>query len=236
MKKILMFVAVLIAVIPCSVGAKSYEIKDYNIKIYLSEDYDVFTRDNIDEDLLDKYYLTYDEYLSLLKKGNIYLDAINEDGEEIFIITGSDELEMNNLTNYSSEDIKLFATTLLEDGLTQDYQVYKYNNITYIVTNYYDEDGEVSVVEYGTIVNSHYIKISLQVYDDYISDASIEDFDNIVRNLEIKLDPNKTTEDASFNIFDGIVIVILLAMAVGVILVIIALVKSIKNNKKRKNI
>lgn len=235
MKKILMFVAVLIAVIPVSVGAKSYEIKDYNIKIYLSEDYDVFTRDNIDEDLLDKYYLTYDEYLSLLKQGNIYLDAINEDGEEIFIITGTDELEMNNLTNYSDEDIKLFATTLLEDGLTQDYKVYKYNNITYIVTNYYDEEEDVSVVEYGTIVNSHFIKISLQVYDDYISDASIEDFDNIVRNLEIKLDPNKTTEDASFNIFDGIVIVILLAMAVGVVLVIIALVKSIKNNKKRKN-
>lgn len=213
MKKILMFIVAIVLVAPTVASAKSYEIKDFNLNVEIPDSWVVFTRDNLEGNTdLAKFSLQKDSYLESMKTQKIYMDAISEDMVEVFVRINPEEVEMNNLSNYSDEDVKLFAKTLFEGN---DYSIVKYDDITYVTSESYDSESEVSIIDYGTVVNGYYYNFSVQVYDTKVSDEISNEFAGIVKNAKFTLDPNKTTEKDDASLLDVVIGLAVIGLAIG---------------------
>ena len=70
-KKILLF---LFLILPVTLFAKEYDLKDTNLKIALDSNWTVFTRDNIkDNSLLSKYDMTEEYLTNYMNKRDCFL-------------------------------------------------------------------------------------------------------------------------------------------------------------------
>src|SRR5574344_2085493 len=83
-KKILLF---LFLILPVTLFAKEYDLKDTNLKIALDSNWTVFTKDNIkDNSLLSKYDMTEEKLTNYMNKRDANLDAFHKNGYQLIII------------------------------------------------------------------------------------------------------------------------------------------------------
>lgn len=208
--KYLKIIVMCLIFIPNIIFAKQISIDEFDIMIDISDDWDVFTRDNlIDNNNLIKYGLTKDEALENMKSNSIYIDAVY--GNYEFFLRANHDATIYNLNNYKYSDIHQFAKALIKSSGADNYEIIKNNNIVYIKSKYIDTSLNAYLIEYVTIINKNNITFTLQSYDDYPNDDFEMYVENIIKNASIKV----KYENEKSNIWINILYTILISVIVG---------------------
>lgn len=227
--KYLKIIVMCLIFIPNIIFAKQISIDEFDIMIDISDDWDIFTRDNlIDNNNLIKYGLTKDEVLENMKSNSIYIDAVY--GNYEFFLRANHDATIYNLNNYKDSDIHQFAKTLIKSSGADNYEIIKNNNIVYIKSKYIDTSLNVYLVEYVTIINKNNITFTLQSYDDYPNDDFEMYVENIIKNVSIKV----KYENEKSNIWSNILYTILISVIVGGLIFGISFL--INNRKKESKV
>ena len=193
MKKILLFI---ISLLPIFVYAKEYDIKDINLKLNASDDWMVFTRDNLDnnEDL-ESLGLTKEMILPSYEQQGIYFDGINND-VELLVIIPNIKLEVNNLSHFDDDIVKDTGKELAKKVGTDNYGTYSAKH-KFAVINYFDKATNFYIVNYYTVVNAKGYNFQIQKATEINSD-DIKKLENIVDTVEIEELPGFEKEKEEF--------------------------------------
>lgn len=230
MKKI-KYLLLLILFIPLNIYATEVSIKDLDMQITVGDEWLVFTRDNLSDEKIQNYLqeqnIPEKNIMNNMENIHSYFDGIKGNNE--FIIRSVVNDDVNNLSNYSQEDLELFGTSLNEKTEATTFEIIKYNDITYIKTEYYDESAKANILEYVTIVNRNCITYTIQNYEDKIDDETKKEIDEIIKSIHIKIDPKYKSEENFFQQF-----FIIGAVAFGIIIVSVVILIIVK--KKIKDI
>ena len=212
MKKILLLI---ISLFPFLVMAKDYDIKDINLKFNVSDEWIVFTRDNLDNNKdLEDLGLTKDDLLPSYKLQGIYFDGI-KDGIELLVMVPNLKLEVNNLSNFSDNLVKDTAKELGKKVNTDNFSTY-YAKHKFATVNYYDAKTQLYIVNYYTVVNAKGYNFQIQKSTE-ITDDDIKSLEKIIDTVEIETLPGyekDDTKDKTFN-FKNILIDALIGAVVG---------------------
>jgi len=212
MKKILLLI---ISLFPFLVMAKDYDIKDINLKFNVSDEWIVFTRDNLDNNKdLEDLGLTKDDLLPSYKLQGIYFDGIKDD-IELLVMVPNIKLEVNNLSNFSDNLVKDTAKELGKKVNTDNFSTY-YAKHKFATVNYYDAKTQLYIVNYYTVVNAKGYNFQIQKSTE-ITDDDIKSLEKIIDTVEIETLPayeKDETKEKSFS-FKNILIDALIGAAVG---------------------
>ena len=212
MKKILLLI---ISLFPFLVMAKDYDIKDINLKFNVSDEWMVFTRDNLDNNKdLEDLGLTKDDLLPSYKLQGIYFDGI-KDSIELLVMVPNIKLEVNNLSHYSENVVKETANELGKKLNTDKVGTY-YAKHKFATVNYFDSKTQLYIVNYYTVVNAKGYNFQIQKSTE-ITDEDIKSLEKIIDTVEIETLPGyekDETKEKSFS-FKNILIDALIGAAVG---------------------
>lgn len=164
MKKIVIVFLLLIMLIPFGVKAKTYELDNLDMEITFSDDWYVFTRDNLENNSDLDYLGVSKEYMeTVFENAEAYIDAAPKDFSVEFFLRIRNAEDVNNLSNYSDEDVEELAKEVAKLVETKEYTTYK-NDYKYVITRYPDVlDGQTyNIISYYTIVNGKGYTFTLQ--------------------------------------------------------------------------
>jgi len=157
-KKIISFFLILVLVIPITVCAKKYNLSDTDMSIDMDDtEWYVFTRDNLKNNSeLDELGISYDYLYNVMNSNYIYLDAIlyfeTDDDYIEFFVRKKKQVEVNNLSNYSNDEVLELAEELAGKHNAKKYEIYN-NNYKFIKLDYYEKGLYLN--EYYTIINGY---------------------------------------------------------------------------------
>ncbi len=197
MKKILIFLIMLL--VPFAVSAKEVEVPDMNLKMNLDDNWDIFTRDNLDNNpTLEEYGISKDDIMSLFKQGNIYIDALANDNDFEFFAIILNVGQMNNLANYTDEIINKELVPELKKELQKNYsnisiKIKEVGTYKYLIVEFYDSTTQKQLYKYYTVVNALGYNFQIQKKGK-ITDEEKKMLDDIVSTTEIKVEPSKANE------------------------------------------
>ena len=228
-KKILLF---LFLILPVTLFAKEYDLKDTNLKIALDSNWTVFTKDNIkDNSLLSKYDMTEEYLTNYMNKRDAYLDAFHKNGYQL-IIRMQDITKINNLSNRTENEIKAFANQIIESTKVDKYDIYKQNNITYIKIIYKISSTNSYSIEYLTVVNNKLYIFDIICGKEYPSENTLSSSNNLINSVNITIDSKYKKEEGDYFFTSALGMIICGISLAFVILIIYFIIKT----KKKKNI
>lgn len=164
MKKILIIFLLFIMLIPIGVNAKTYRVNDLDLEITFSDDWYVFTRENLDDNSDLEYLGITKEYMeTIFENAEAYIDAAPKDFSIEFFLRVRNVEDINNLNNYSDKDVEELAKEVAKLVETKEYTTYK-NDYKYVITKYPDvlEGKTYDIISYYTIVNGKGYTFTLQ--------------------------------------------------------------------------
>lgn len=172
MKKTLILIILILAMVPTTVHAKKFYPKgtDLNIDIDDTEWY-VFTRDNLKNNPeLEEIGVTYDYLSEFMNNNYVYLDSAlfyedNSDNIELLIRKKPID-DIKNLSNFSNDDVMELAKELSKKQNADIYDIYQ-TNYKYAYLKY--QDSGYYLVEYFTIVNGGSYTVTIQKKSEYTS-------------------------------------------------------------------
>ncbi|GEM_PF-1538542 len=207
---------------------KSYEVKEAEMTIDISDEFIVFGRivDEFDENL-ELIGSSKKELENVFKKGNIYLNAVMIPPEYEIVLTlaeyeGSQDIFDFNLFSESELDTlgkQLSSGSTEESGITYTgYETYKQNQAQFIVFDLYQESasGKVYGKQYYTIINGQAINITMHSYTGELPAEKLEVLKNTVDSINFKEVREKPR--------DGVMSNPMLNASVKMILIVVALV------------
>ena len=214
MKKMLLFI---ISLFPIFVWAKEYDIKDINLKLNVSDDWTVFTRDNLDNnEELKSLGLTKELLLPSYEKQGIYFDGINND-VELLVIIPDIKLDVNNLSHFDNDVLKDTGKELAKKVGTDKYSTYTAKH-KFAVINYFDKATNLYIVNYYTVANAKGYNFQIQKATEINSD-DIKKLENVVDTVEIEELPGFEKEKEEYTkktfSFKNILIGALIGAVVG---------------------
>ena len=167
MKKLLILILILI---PINIKAAEYDVKSANLKISFSDDWYVFTRENIEnnEDLKN-IKVTADYMNKFFNTNSAYIDAIKSNLE--FVLRIGDEVDFESLTSYPDEKVSEIAQDFGAINKTSDYKTYT-NKYKYIVLNYKVNDYYIHI--YATVINSKWYTFTVQKKSEFKAEEITE--------------------------------------------------------------
>ena len=192
MYKRIIILLIMFVVLPYSVDAQTLNLNEKDLKMDISDEFTVFTRDNyVGNPNLNKFGLTEEFMKKVFENDEVYIDAINDKELEFLLFIEEDPyLDINNLSNYEDE--------YLED-LISDYEsvenilsasIYK-NNYKYLYLSQYN--GSFYSINYYTIVNGRGYKFRIQTIKE-IDETEELYLKNIVDSVEFEIDENLKEE------------------------------------------
>lgn len=189
MKKLMAFL--IIALFPFFVFAEEYVDSNIRVKLDVSDDYIVLTRNNIaNNPNLSKLNLTEDQIRDIMGKSGIYFDIVKNDiSYEILVVVPDVDLPINNLTGISDALLDSFKKEAANKVGASISSIYK-NNYDFIVVDYYDDSMGYYIVNYYTVVNSKGYNFQIQKKTT-ITDEDKNNLKKIVDSVEF-LDFNET--------------------------------------------
>ena len=187
MKKI--YLLIVLMLMPILVIAKEYEVKDLDLKLSISDDWFVFTRENIKNNATLKEFNITEEYMEKAFNDNkAYIDALPKDFSiELFVTVPVDNLEMHNLSNFPDKLIDQKAKEVIKDLVDANYKLYDNGKYKFMEISFFDKATSMYIYRFYTVVNSKGIGFHLQKAEK-ISDDEIKILKEIVDsvNFEIK--------------------------------------------------
>ena len=220
MKKILVFLSILL--FPLFIFAKEYEIEDINLKFNISDDYIIFTRENLDSNTdLTKLNIDKDYLKEIMDKNKIYADIIKNDiTHEILVIVPGTKIAFNNLIDATDTMLNELKEEVVKKTGAETSNVYKAKH-NFIVVDYHDEKTGYYIVNYYTVVNSKGYNFQLQKKSAITEDEK-NDLKDFVDSVEIKVldeyKDNKNTFD-----FKNVLYGALIGAATGLLYYVIAM-------------
>jgi len=228
-KKYLIILMVLL-LIPVNVKAETYKVPSADLNIELDDNWYVFTRDNIkDNDKLKYISSSYESMLELFENNDAYINGIKKDAKLEMFLRIKEVDNINNLSNYSNEYIKKLSKEIAKIANTDNYDIYK-NKYKYTLIDYYDEQNNVYIISYYTIVNRKGYTFTMQSSQEFTKEEEKE-FKNIINtiyykiNKELKYEENTTKGITKDNVVKSAVIGLVLGGLIGGTIAIIKLKK-----------
>lgn len=240
--------ALILAVIMCAMivcafaftafaESTAYEISELNMSIPVPNDMLVLTRKSTKNDpFFKKFKLNYDDTMSQLKDGNIYLEAVTEDSSLTLTVTMTktqDSTEIGSYNSLSDEELSNIMKKLRENKAYKDASPVEYNDIKYICLNMSYKNGKktVKAQQYNTVMNGENINITmLAAPGKKLTAANKETLKDIVSETSILTD-SFFTRNRNLILYGSITLVAVIIVVVAFII----LLKYIRNpNRKHK--
>ena len=165
MKKVLLVLVLLI--LPVIVNATSYKAEDLTIDI--SDDWMVFTRDNLENnENLAKLGVSEATLKAQMNTYGMYVDAISTFDSvnyvEMFIFVKDTKEETMNLHKYKDADALKVGEELYSNYKSTRLDLYKTKRLTYIVCEYTDKvnGNTLYLIDYYTVINGKGYTIKVQ--------------------------------------------------------------------------
>jgi len=197
-KKILL--AILLTLLPFKIDAQTYNLEDLNLNISFSDDWYVFTRQNIYGNTILKDSDLTEEYMeNLFRLYDIYIDALPKDYNLEFFLRIKDVNYVNNLSNYNDDIVSEIALEVGKEVNSNDYTTYN-NKYKYIVFPY--QDGNFNILSYYTIVNRKGYTFSIQKNSE-ITEEDNQTMKTIIDSIDFKIEEQyKEESKTTHNIID----------------------------------
>lgn len=205
MKKIYLSVLALLLslFIPTKVFAqtKNYQINNNSLSInFDTSEWYVFTRENLSGNKeLEELGIEYDYLNNFMQTNKVYLDAVlfydNEEDTTEFLIRINPNNSLNNLSNYSDEDVEEFALELAKLTSTTEYSIYK-NNYKYAYLEY--KDSGYNIIQYSTVVNGEAYSIQAQKINTFREEEKAN-IKGIVDTIKFTIEPSLAKEKSSID-------------------------------------
>ncbi|MBQ4527848.1 MAG: hypothetical protein II998_07230 [Clostridia bacterium] len=186
--------ALLLCVVMCAFCAISanaevsaeYSIDEIGLKIMISENMYVFTRDvSPDDGRIPEVGYAYEGMMSKFQQENIYLDALATDGFEEIVITSENASEPNY---YDLPIKKLYSVIETENAAVETSgrtlvasDLYEHENADFVKIHSLDSSCES--IEYITVYNSRKIRIKYIDYDGEISTDADDAFEAVIDSV-----------------------------------------------------
>lgn len=239
MKKvgIMIFCLIFLFLFPVDILAKSYSLNGTDITIDIPDDWYVFTRDNIKNNAdMVKLQIDYEYMKNFFEQNYAYMDTFimydNGQSVELFVRVKENN-NINNLSNYSDDNVLELAESLAKKTGSNDYDVYV-EDYKYAVSKYIDNG--MYIIEYYTIVNGYGYTMTIQKPAMYTADEEAEIkqiIDSIVFDVDESLEESykeKSIWDSIFNgAIDGAVTGIFVGGIIGGVSGLIIFLKKKKN-------
>ena len=177
-KKIILLI--LLFLIPNKIIAKTFYLKDTDLKIDLKENINwlIFIPDNLKENKdLDKVKIKYKYIKSFLDRNDVYMVAVNNDIK--MIVSKEETYNMDNLSKIKPKEVHKYAAKLTND----EYTIYT-NDYKYILLNYKKEPYDV--MAFHTIINSNEYIIKFKKRSKITDDEKTEIY-NIINNVSYEI-------------------------------------------------
>lgn len=185
-KTLSFFVATIMLAVCCipAFAAKTYTVEEIGISVDIPDGYYVITRDISPSDsVFSVLGLDYDALMEIMKNGNIYLDAVGENSEEIMLITypvpGIEDLSdftTEELAEFEEGFISGYETTGIE---VLDYQIYETDEHVYFKVEAYEESNDVYIMQYANVLDGQMYMLGLRSLTE-ITDAQISMMESCV--------------------------------------------------------
>ena len=105
MYKRIIILLIMFVILPYGVDAQTLNLNEKDLKMDISDEFTVFTRDNyVGNPNLNKFGLTEEFMKKVFENDEVYIDAINDKELEFLLFIEEDPyLDINNLSNYEDE-------------------------------------------------------------------------------------------------------------------------------------
>ena len=199
-KALSFFVAAIMLAVACipAFAAKTYTVEEIGISVDIPDGYYVITRDISPSDsVFSVLGLDYDALMEIMKNGNIYLDAVGENSEEIMLITypvpGIEDLSdftTEELTEFEEGFISGYETSGIE---VLDYQIYETDEHVYFKVEAYEESNDVYIMQYANVLDEQMYMLGLRSLTE-ITDAQISMMESCVDTISYDFLEENTEE------------------------------------------
>lgn len=190
LKKILLFSLLL----PLTVFAQSYDIKEVNTHITFPDDWYVFTKENIkDNQVLKEINITEDYMNDFFKSNSAYIDAMPQNFTLEFVLRTKEVDKMNNLSNYTDEEVKEVATEFGKIVNSNNNDIYK-TKYKYVESYYYDSTNKMYLASYYTVVNRLGYTFSVQKSEDFTNEEKLQ-IKEIINSISYDILPEYQDEE-----------------------------------------
>lgn len=197
MRKCFMMMVLMLVLVPGFIvhaeGSKQdYTINDLNMTVSLNQDWYTLTKNTmLSAEELDLLGMNQTEFENFFTTNQIDLYSISENFD--FFIRSNDS-DINNLSNYSDQEINSLADEIARNTSSLEYQLWKNKNLTYIESSYYDSINSLYIYEFYTVVNRKNITFSAQKETEFTNQDKTE-IKDIMENVKIEvLDQYKKEE------------------------------------------
>ena len=197
MRKCFMMMVLMLVLVPGFVAhaegsEQDYTINDLNMTISLNQDWYTLTKNTmLSEEELDLLGMSQTEFEDFFTNNQIDLYSTSENFD--FFIRSNDS-DINNLNNYSDQEINSLADEIARNTSSLEYQLWKNKNLTYIESSYYDSINSLYIYEFYTVVNRKNITFSAQKETEFTNQDKTE-IKDIMENVKIEvLDQYKKEE------------------------------------------
>lgn len=237
------FAAVLIMLSSLAVTAfaesTSYEIDELFMSISIPNEMLAITRDSEKTDsYFSKFGLDYKETMNMFKDGNIYLQAMKDDGSLTLTVTMDEDQNSRNINNYNrldDSDLKDIMNKYLNDEAYKSGTIVESNGVKYIYLTVSTKSGKkiIQAQQYCTVTNGMSIVITLDAPAGHKLTSDDRDLlSNVIKNTYIA-DNNFFEKYKEIIIYGGIT---LFGVAVAVFVLIFLLKKFRNPNRKNDRI
>lgn len=197
MRKCFMMMVLMLVLVPGFIvhaeGSKQdYTINDLNMTVSLNQDWYTLTKNTmLSAEELDLLGMNQTEFENFFTTNQIDLYSISENFD--FFIRSNDS-DINNLSNYSDQEINSLADEIARNTSSLEYQLWKNQGLTYIESSYYDSINSLYIYEFYTVVNRKNITFSAQKETEFTNQDKTE-IKDIMENVKIEvLDQYKKEE------------------------------------------
>ncbi len=215
----------------------SYEIDELFMSISIPNEMLAITRDSEKTDsYFSKFGLDYKETMNMFKDGNIYLQAMKDDGSLTLTVTMDEDQNSRNINNYNrldDSDLKDIMNKYLNDEAYKSGTIVESNGVKYIYLTVSTKSGKkiIQAQQYCTVTNGMSIVITLDAPAGHKLTADDKELlSNVIKNTYI-------ADNNFFEKYKGIIIYggITLFGIIVVVVVLILLLKKFKNPNRKNN-
>lgn len=217
----------------------SYEIDELFMSISIPNEMLAITRDSEKTDsYFSKFGLDYKETMNMFKDGNIYLQAMKDDGSLTLTVTMDEDQNSRNINNYNrldESDLKDIMSKYLNDEAYKSGTIVESNGVKYIYLTVSTKSGKkiIQAQQYCTVTNGMSIVITLDAPEGHKLTADDKELlANVIKNTYI-------ADNNFFEKYKGIIVYggITFFGIVAALVVLILLMKKFKNpNRKNSRI
>ena len=189
MRKCFMMMVLMLVLVPGFVvhaegNKQDYTINDLNMTVSLNQDWYTLTKDTtLSAEQIELLGMSQTEFEDFFTNNQIDLYSTSENFD--FFIRSNDS-DINNLNNYSDQEINSLADEIARNTSSLEYQLWKNKNLTYIESSYYDSINSLYIYEFYTVVNRKNITFSAQKETEFTNQDKTE-IKDIMENVKIEI-------------------------------------------------